>query len=295
MPRIPRIGRQRAQTPRDPPAPSPPERRRDFSVPFPQDAAGQTARHAEATATGERTPPTEATATRESTPPVAVAAAGSEATAAASPPPAVMAETAAAVPGAVVPDADLPAGQDPAATDRASFNERGRIRRRLRFLRRARELAFRDLGGLVFDMHRFGRQREDLVGAKVATLARIDGELRALQTALGERRPLTVLREPGIAACPRCAAIHGTDARFCPSCGLPLGRHHHRPMTGPSDESLPSAAPDEGSAPALEATPGTASSAGVAAQTPPVQHPDEAPTTSFSGAGPPGGSAQRTS
>jgi hypothetical protein len=40
---------------------------------------------------------------------------------------------------------------------------RARMRRRLRYLHRRRELAFRDLGGLVFDLHRFGRDRGDLV------------------------------------------------------------------------------------------------------------------------------------
>ena len=39
------------------------------------------------------------------------------------------------------------------------------MRRRLRFLRKARELAYRDLGGLVFEMHRLG-QRNDLLGGQ---------------------------------------------------------------------------------------------------------------------------------
>ena len=33
---------------------------------------------------------------------------------------------------------------------------------------------------------------------------------------------ITELREPGITACPRCGTLHGSDARFCPSCGLAL-------------------------------------------------------------------------
>ena len=57
---------------------------------------------------------------------------------------------------------------------------------------------------------------------KVAALAAVDGELRALEEALGERRAITELREPGITACPRCGTLHGSDARFCPSCGLAL-------------------------------------------------------------------------
>ncbi len=102
------------------------------------------------------------------------------------------------------------------------FRERTRLRRRMRELRQLREIAFRDLGGLSFELHRFGRDRGDLVAEKLAALERIDGELRAIETALRARRPLIELREPGIAACPRCATLHGTDANFCPGCGTPL-------------------------------------------------------------------------
>jgi zinc-ribbon domain len=119
----------------------------------------------------------------------------------------------------------VPAGAepaDPAAPPQPSFRNRGRLRRRMRFLRRVRELGFRDLGGLVFDQHKFSRPNEELVRGKVAALAAVDGELRSLEDALGERRPITELREPGITACPRCGTLHGSDANFCPSCGLAL-------------------------------------------------------------------------
>jgi hypothetical protein len=111
------------------------------------------------------------------------------------------------------------------------FGERGRMRRRARFLRRARELAYRDLGGLVFDLHRFGQRNDQVVLAKLATLGHIDAELRALEAALREIRPVTVLREAGIAACPRCAAIHGSDDRFCPGCGLAFDMSADRPLS----------------------------------------------------------------
>lgn len=123
------------------------------------------------------------------------------------------------------PAAPLPADVPPAAGDtqhQPSFRDRGRFRRRLRYLRRVRELGFRDLGGLVFDQHRFGRAGDELVGGKLTALAAVDRELRALERALDDRRTFIDLREPGIAACPRCAALHGSDARFCPSCGMRL-------------------------------------------------------------------------
>src|SRR5947209_14718945 len=76
-----------------------------------------------------------------------------------------------AAPG-VPPEAEAPvAGMAPDEIVAAhSFRMRGRMRRRLRFLRQARELGFRDLGGLVFDLHRFGRSRHDLVLAKLQRL-----------------------------------------------------------------------------------------------------------------------------
>jgi len=131
-------------------------------------------------------------------------------------------QTAEAPPTEVQPA--VPAGAEPAdpVAPRPTFRNRGRLRRRLRFLRRVRELGFRDLGGLVFDQHKFDRQNVDLVRGKVAALAAVDAELRVLEEALGEKRDITELREPGITACPRCGTLHGSDANFCPSCGLAL-------------------------------------------------------------------------
>ena len=118
-----------------------------------------------------------------------------------------------------------PAGPE----ERPGFIARGRSRRRLRFLRKARELAYRDLGGLVFNLHRFGQRNDALVLAKLTTLGHIDSELRALEKTLHEPQPITVLSEAGITACARCAAIHSSEDRFCPNCGLPLHRHADLP------------------------------------------------------------------
>jgi hypothetical protein len=134
-------------------------------------------------------------------------------------------------------DARPGAGQAPA--QEPGFLDRGRMRRRARFLRAARELAYRDLGGLVFDLHRFGQRNDDVVKAKLETLSRIDAELRVLEAALPEHRSITVLRQAGVAACPRCAAIHGSGDRFCPACGLAVDQNE-RPIAGPN---APTAAP----------------------------------------------------
>ena len=174
----------------------------------------------------------------------------------------------------------VPAGQEPVPPPDpgAGFGHRGQLRRRLRFLRRARELALRDLGGLVFDMHRFGRTREDLVAGKVGTLTRIDGELRALEAALDDVQPVTVLREPGITACPRCAAIHGTEANFCPNCGLPFGRHAQLPVAAAVPLPAP-AAPPAGAAPPPVAAPPSAAAPPPAGAMPPAAATTPAPAT----------------
>jgi len=140
----------------------------------------------------------------------------------------------AALPGGAPAGAPAPVAGEPqtevivqelaggAGTQGASFRDRGRLRRRLRFLRRTRELAFRDIGGLMFDMRRFGRERPDLVEAKIGALAAVDQELRALERILDDRRPIHELREPGITSCARCGALHSSDSNFCPNCGLQI-------------------------------------------------------------------------
>jgi hypothetical protein len=147
-------------------------------------------------------------------------------------------------------DGTAGASSEPAgggSTGPPGFASRGRARRRARFLRKARELAYRDLGGLVFNLHRYGQRGDELVLAKLTTLGQIDGELRAIERALGERRPITVLREAGITACPRCAAIHGSQDSFCPNCGMSMGRHADLPIAGAP--APPTASPPPASTP----------------------------------------------
>jgi hypothetical protein len=143
------------------------------------------------------------------------------------------------------------AGSDvPAVAPAPSFRERGRVRRRLRYLRRVRELQLRDLGGLVFELSRFGRQREDLVTAKVSQLAATDDELRNLEVVLDDRRALVELREPGVGGtCPTCGALHGSADRFCAQCGRPLIEQEAQPTEA---ETRPLAEQPNGGAPGAE-------------------------------------------
>jgi hypothetical protein len=139
------------------------------------------------------------------------------------------------------PAQEPPAGAAP-VTKPGSFRSRGSARRRARFLRRARELGYRDLGGLVFNLHRFGQRNDALVLAKLTTLGHIDTELRALEGVLGERQPVTILREAGITACPRCAAIHSSEDNFCPNCGFSISHQADLPVAAPAPVSVPASA-----------------------------------------------------
>src|SRR4051812_34627693 len=73
------------------------------------------------------------------------------------------------------PDAEAPPSAQPAAPDApaeaappppTTWRARGRARRRLRYLRAARELALRDLGGLGFEPHPHNPERPDLLTGK---------------------------------------------------------------------------------------------------------------------------------
>jgi ribosomal protein L37E len=128
------------------------------------------------------------------------------------------------------PPDDLPAGVDPeelaAAPD--SSARRGRLRRRIEFLRSARELLLRDLGGFVYELHRTARDSEQeghrrLRATKLERLDRVEAELHALEQRLDDPRRRVVVREPGVGGeCHRCGELFGSDANYCAHCGAPL-------------------------------------------------------------------------
>lgn len=121
------------------------------------------------------------------------------------------------------------------------FRERGRLRRRARYLRQVREIQLRDIGGLTLELHRFGRERRDLVQAKVADAAGTDAELRGLERVLDGEASIRELREAGIGgACDACGALHGSMDRYCASCGEPIGAGHDaKDETDAANESSP--------------------------------------------------------
>jgi hypothetical protein len=144
------------------------------------------------------------------------------------------------------PARDLPAGVDPGdlAAAPAASARRGKLRRRLRYLRHVRELLLRDLGGFTYEIHRTagGNAQEPhrrLTAAKAERLEALDAEMLALETRLGEPHAETVLREPGIGGtCPECGELHGSDAHFCARCGAPLDEKA-RAQRAAAEEPLP--------------------------------------------------------
>jgi hypothetical protein len=131
------------------------------------------------------------------------------------------------------------------AAGATSFLQRAVIRRRVRFLRRRRELALHDLGGFVFESHRLSQPSEDLLAEKLESLTALDGELALLQRSLELHEELAVLREPGIAACAYCAAIRDSAANFCPNCGRPAGTPAQEPEVASASGESPSATSED--------------------------------------------------
>ena len=128
------------------------------------------------------------------------------------------------------PSRDLPAGVDAGdlSTAPPASARRGKLRRRLRYLRHVRELLLRDLGGFTYEVHRTaGGTPQDrhrrLSEAKAKRIEALDAEVGAIEARLGEPHAAPVLREAGIGGtCPECGELHASDARFCSRCGAPL-------------------------------------------------------------------------
>ena len=118
----------------------------------------------------------------------------------------------------------LPAGTAPEDVERREVSgRRGKLRRRARYLHKARELALRDLGGLVYEARRREQDPGKLAQEKVDRLAALDAELTEIEATLGATRGQTVVREPGIGGtCARCGELHPSDATFCARCGANL-------------------------------------------------------------------------
>lgn len=104
-----------------------------------------------------------------------------------------------------------------------SHRERSQVRRRVRYLRKLRELQLRDLGGFLLEQARLGRENPEIVRTKLTAASETDRELRELERVLGGRTALREVREPGVGgACPACGTVHGSSDRYCSWCGQKL-------------------------------------------------------------------------
>lgn len=146
----------------------------------------------------------------------------------------------------------VPAGTDPgeqeAAAKRPGSRERGAIRRRLRQQRKLRDAVLMELGALVMEAHRHGRDDAGVVKSKAAEAAAVDAEAVALAETLNEGGDLARLTATGLAApCHACGTLVSTRARFCEQCGTDLSA---RPAAAaePADAMAVEAASADGAA-----------------------------------------------
>ena len=157
-----------------------------------------------------------------------------------------------------MPVADLPAGLDPDELNAVpgTSARRGKLRRRIAFLRAAREVLLRDLGGFVYELHRTAGDIEHeahrrLRETKLTRLSRVDAELHELEYRLDDVRRQVIVREPGVGGeCPHCGELFGSAAHYCSQCGLPLTESARREQARARE---PEPLPDPVVAPAPEA------------------------------------------
>ncbi|HST25760.1 MAG TPA: zinc ribbon domain-containing protein [Gaiellaceae bacterium] len=100
---------------------------------------------------------------------------------------------------------------------RSTLPPAGVLRRERRALLKFREERLRDLGGLLLEMFRRDRFREDLVRERCEELLEIDDHLTAIDTVLG-----IAWATPEPARC-ACGAALADKATFCAACGRSVG------------------------------------------------------------------------
>lgn len=112
------------------------------------------------------------------------------------------------------------AGPDtPLVPRRRALPPPGHLRRERRNLLRLREQRIRDVGGLVLEMYRQDRFRQDLIYEQTAEIVALEERLREVDEllfAVSNRRTA-----PG-PRCEQCGTPLYPGARFCPSCGRPV-------------------------------------------------------------------------
>ena len=174
---------------------------------------------------------------------------------------------------------DLPAGLDADRLEQplGEGSRRGALRHRIRFLRAAREVLLRDLGGFTYEVHRAGGTsgaHRDIGRRKAERLVVLDEELRTHEAALGLTAPAqTVVRQPGIGGtCPACGELHGSDAGWCAYCGEPLTDRARRHAEEATDRAIADRHAAEAERAAAQAAAAQAAAAPPVAEEPTDEH-----------------------
>jgi hypothetical protein len=103
------------------------------------------------------------------------------------------------------------------APPRRALPPPGVIRRERSALQRVREDRVRDLGGLILEMYRRDRFREDLLAERCNELLGLDARIHELDEMLAAAR-----RRVPVGRCD-CGAPLPWASHFCPNCGRPAG------------------------------------------------------------------------
>jgi hypothetical protein len=140
----------------------------------------------------------------------------------------------------------LAASPDPLAAAAAGPAERGKLRRRLRRLKRVRARQRAELGTLVIDArkHAANGSRPEVVERRAAEAAEVERQVRELQHAVDAHADTRLVATGICGSCAECATLLSTEDRFCPTCGTPTKAGRRRPVdTSPVEAGQPAAAP----------------------------------------------------
>jgi len=102
---------------------------------------------------------------------------------------------------------------------RRSLPPLGRLRRERRDLVRTREERLRDLGGLMLEMFRHDRFRQELLLERCGELVQLEDRIAELDTLIAAALSRGRSRPPVHCS---CGAAVFWGARFCAQCGRPL-------------------------------------------------------------------------
>jgi hypothetical protein len=129
-----------------------------------------------------------------------------------------------------VDTAQVQPSPDPLAAASAGPAERGKLRRRLRRLKRVRARQRIELGALVVDARkRANGSRPEVLERRAAEAAEVERQVRELSHAVDAHADTRELAAGIAGTCSSCGALLSTEDRFCPTCGTPTKEGRARP------------------------------------------------------------------